>query len=297
MLARGAWPTPRRRRWQGTPRRHSCRPGLVPAPPAGSPRARRRPCTASTASARAWPAVAGPRAAAAARRPAAPRNLGAPEHCQLPRGLVAERLRAAAPAGGPRRGCGDREPRLAAAPESAAPGDPARPEPRRPPGRCPGRRALGASRAGGAGSRAHRQGAGRPPCGTGRRGPAAPQHQRAAGLPSAQSSEPLPASRSADLDSSLPELAASPETPARPDSPEFSSPDDPSCSNKGYTPCERRAPPWSRWGDLGAAGNPDGEAATAPESEQNPRRSARRPLRPSPPIRCRGSLQTRRNST
>ncbi|XP_014959137.2 transmembrane protein 200C [Ovis aries] len=101
---------------------------------------------------------------------------------------------------------------------------------------------------------------------------AALRRRSTSGLPdyrAAQSSEPLPASRSADLDSSLPELAASPETPARPDSPSSQS-DDPSCSNKGYTPLRETGTSLESMGDLGAGGNPDGEAATAPESEQRP---------------------------
>ncbi|KAJ1068192.1 hypothetical protein K5549_007480 [Capra hircus] len=73
----------------------------------------------------------------------------------------------------------------------------------------------------------------------------------------------LAAAASSSGPASAPQLVASPETPARPDSPSSQS-DDPSCSNKGYTPLRESM------GDLGAGGNPDGEAATAPEPEQRP---------------------------
>ncbi|KAM9676655.1 transmembrane protein 200C [Dama dama] len=101
---------------------------------------------------------------------------------------------------------------------------------------------------------------------------AALRRRSTSGLPdyrAAQSPEPPAASRSADLDSSLPELAASPEPPARPDSPSSQS-DDPSCSNKGYTPLRETGTSLESIGDLGAGGNPDGEDAPAPGPEQRP---------------------------
>ncbi|OWK01790.1 TMEM200C [Cervus elaphus hippelaphus] len=101
---------------------------------------------------------------------------------------------------------------------------------------------------------------------------AALRRRSTSGLPdyrAAQSPEPPAASRSADLDSSLPELAASLEPPARPDSPSSQS-DDPSCSNKGYTPLRETGTSLESIGDLGAGGNPDGEDAPAPGPEQRP---------------------------
>ncbi|MXQ79750.1 hypothetical protein E5288_WYG006978 [Bos mutus] len=98
------------------------------------------------------------------------------------------------------------------------------------------------------------------------------QVTRTSGLPdyrAASYPEPPSASRSVDLDSSLPELAASPESPARPDSPSSHS-DDPSCSNKGYTPLRETGTSLESMGDLRAGGNPDGEAAIAPGPEQRP---------------------------
>ena len=71
------------------------------------------------------------------------------------------------------------------------------------------------------------------------------------------------------MDSSLPELAASPESPARPDSPSSQS-DDPSCNNKGYTPLRETGTSLESMGDLRAGGNPDGEASIAPGPEQRP---------------------------
>lgn len=101
---------------------------------------------------------------------------------------------------------------------------------------------------------------------------AALRRRSTSGLPdyrAASYPEPPSASRSADLDSSLPELAASPESPARPDSPSSHS-DDPSCSNKGYTPLRETGTSLESMGDLREGGNPDGEAAIAPGPEQRP---------------------------
>lgn len=109
---------------------------------------------------------------------------------------------------------------------------------------------------------------------------AALRRRSTSGLPdyrAPSSPEPPPASRSADLDSSVPAPAASPEPPLRrersppagPDSPSFQS-DDPSCSNKGYTPLREAGTSLESVVDPVAGESPDGDAATSPGAEQSP---------------------------
>lgn len=109
---------------------------------------------------------------------------------------------------------------------------------------------------------------------------AALRRRSTSGLPdyrAPSSPEPPPASRSAHLDSSVPAPAASPEPPLRrersppagPDSPSSQS-DDPSCSNKGYTPLREAGTSLESVVDTVAGESPDGDAATSPGSERSP---------------------------
>ncbi|XP_024619435.1 transmembrane protein 200C [Neophocaena asiaeorientalis asiaeorientalis] len=109
---------------------------------------------------------------------------------------------------------------------------------------------------------------------------AALRRRSTSGLPdyrAPSSPEAPPASRSADVDSSVPAPAASPEPPLRrkrsppagPDSPSSQS-DDPSCSSKGYIPLREAGTSLESVGDPVAGESPDGDATTSPGAEQSP---------------------------
>uniref|UniRef100_A0A8C3WMC8 Transmembrane protein 200C n=1 Tax=Catagonus wagneri TaxID=51154 RepID=A0A8C3WMC8_9CETA len=95
--------------------------------------------------------------------------------------------------------------------------------------------------------------------------------------PAPRAPEPPPASRSEDLDPSLPAPAASPlpsprrerSPPAGLDSPSSQS-DDPSCSNKGYTPLREAGTSLESVVNAVAGDSPAGKAATAPGAAQSP---------------------------